>query len=252
MNWSPFQRAVLAIVVVVCVVSISVAAWAVARWGFARAGADVPGRGITVSDRAEVKAKPDVAYVTLGVVTKARDAASAAKANAEKTGAVIDAMAKLGIGKSGIKTVDYSLDPEYDYDKDPSPIVGYTASNSISLKVTQLDRIGTVVDAGIAAGANTVRTVSFDVLDKTKLRQQALAEAIKNAEGKANAIARSLGTKLGEPLSASEDISFYGSAGMNYAPLYKAAKLMPSRARTPLEPGLTKVSAQVKVVYGIR
>jgi len=251
MNWTPFQRAVLAFVVVVCVASIAVAAWGVAKWGFARAGADVPARGITVNDRAEVKAKPDVAYVTVGVVTKARDAGSAAKANASKTGAVIAAIVRLGIPKSGVKTVDYSLDPEMDYDKDPSPIVGYTASNSISVKVTELDRIGTLVDAAVAAGANTVRSVSFDVLDKTKLRQEALADAVKNAEGKARAIARALGVRLGKAVSAEEEVSFYGSAGMNYAPLYRA-KRVASVAKTPLEPGLTKVSAQVKVVYAIK
>lgn len=252
MNWSPFQRAVLAFVVVVCVVSIAVAAWGVAKWGFSRAGADVPDRGITVNDSAEVRAKPDVAYVTLGVVTKARDAGSAAKANASKTDAVIAAIVKLGIPKSGIKTVDYSLDPEMDYDKDPSPIVGYTATNSISVKLTELDRIGTLVDTAVAAGANTVRSVSFDVQDKRKLREEALAEAVKKAESKARAIAGALGVRLGSAVSASEDVSFYGSAGMNYAPLYRARHVVASVAKTPLEPGLTKVSAQVEVVYAVR
>jgi len=248
MNWTPFQRAVLGFVVVVCVVSIAVAAWGVAKWGFARASADVPGRGITVSDSAEARAKPDVAYVTLGVVTKARDAGAAARSNAAKTSAVIGAIVRLGIPKSGIKTVDYSLDPEMDYNKDPSPIVGYAATNSISVKLTELDRIGALVDTAVGAGANTVRSVSFDVQDKSKLREKAIAEAVKKAEGKAPAIAGALGVRLGKAVSASEEVSFYRLGEANYAPMGLARKV----ARTPLEPGLTKVSAQVRVVYAIQ
>lgn len=251
MNLSPAQKSLVTVVAVACVLSFAVAAWAVTAWGFSRARASAKQGGITVSDSAEVKADPDVAHVTLGVVTKNRDAGHAARVNADKTAAVVAAVVKLGLPKSGIRTVDYSLQPEYNYDKNPYPIVGYEARNSVSIKVTKLADIGKLIDAAIATGANSVQNVSFDVQDKTKLRQKALAEAVKKAESKARTIAHAMGADLGRPMSASEDVSYYQPSYSNYSYKYRKVALA-AREATPISAGKTKVSAQVKIVYSIR
>ncbi len=250
MNLSPAQKSLIVVVAVVCVLSIAVAAWAVAAWGFSRAKTNTSTRGITVSDSAEVKADPDVAYVTLGVVTKNKDAGQAARVNADKTAAIVAAVTKMGLPKSGMKTVDYSLQPEYDYNRDPSPIVGYTASNAVSIRTTELAEIGKLIDAAIRAGANNVKNVSFDVQDKTKLRQRALAEAVKKADGKARTIAEAMGARIAGPLSASEYVDFYQPSYSNYRMLREASSV--EAAPTPISAGKTKVSAQVKIVYSIK
>jgi uncharacterized protein YggE len=243
------QKALLSILVVVLALSLIAAAWGVARWGFARSSKPDVARGITVSDTAEVKVQPDTAFITFGVVVRDRVAKLAAQENARRSSAVVAAIAKAGIPKSDIKTVDYSLEPQMNWDTNPPKITGYSASNTVSVRTKDMGKIGDLIDAAIAAGANNVQGVRFDVEDKRKLRQKALVLAVKKAEGKAQAIAEALGGKLGPAISASESIDEYAPYSRNYAMAYKMSA---PEARTPISPGEASVSARVKVVYSIR
>ena len=134
------------------------------------------------------------------------------------------------------------------WEKNPPTITGYSASNTVSVRTKDMGKIGDLIDAAIAAGANNVQGVRFDVEDKRKLRQKALALAVKKAEGKAEAIAEALGGRLGPAISASESVNEYAPYSRNYEVAAKVA-VMPS---TPIAPGETSVSAQVNVVYSIR
>lgn len=248
MSLTNTQKALLSVLVVVLAISLIAAAWGVAKWGFARSSKPDAARGITVSDTAEVKVQPDTAFITFGVVVKDKVAKNAARVNAEKSSAVVAAIAKAGIPKSDIKTVDYSLEPQMSWDKNPPTITGYSASNTVNVRTKDMGKIGDLIDAAIAAGANNVQGVRFDVEDKRKLRQKALALAVKKAEGKAQAIAEALGGKLGPAISASESIDEYAHYSRNYSVM---ADMAPMRSPTPISPGETSVSAQVKVVYSI-
>lgn len=247
MTLSSTQKAILSVLVIVLLASLTVAAWGVAKWGFGRPNRAGASGGITVSDTAQVKVRPDTAFITLGVVNRDRNANAAARANAAKSTAVVAAIAKAGIPSSDIKTVDYSLDPQMNWDKNPPTITGYSASSTVSVRTKDVGKIGALIDAAIAAGANSVRGVRFDVEDKRRLRQKALALAVKKAEGKAQAIAEALGGKLGPAISASESVDEYAPYSRNYAELRPVL-----RARTPISPGETSVSAQVRVVYSVR
>lgn len=248
MTLSSTQKAVLVFLVLVLLASLTVAAWGVAKWGFARSAASDTTRGITVSDSAEVKAQPDTAFITFGVTNKSKNANVAARENAATSTSVIAAIAKAGIPKSDIKTIDYSLEPQMDWEKSPPKVVGYSASNTVSVRTKDMGKIGALIDAAIAAGANNVQGVRFDVEDKRKLRQKALALAVKKAEGKAQAIAEALGAKLGPAISASESVDEYAPYSRNY----RAKASFAASPSTPISPGETSVSAQVKVVYSVR
>jgi uncharacterized protein YggE len=202
-----------------------------------------------VSDSAQVKAQPDTAFVTFGVVSKDKNARTAARANAAKTSAVLAAITNAGIKRSDVKTIDYSLDPEVDYDKQPTVIVGYSASNTVSVRTKDLAKLGDLVDAAVSAGANNVQGVRFTIEDQRKLRQKALALAVKKAESKARAIAGALGARLGPATSASESIDEYTPYSRN---MVMARPALRAKAATPISPGEVSVSAEVKVVYSIR
>lgn len=248
MTLTSTQRTLLVVLVVVCLVSLSAASFAVARWGYVKSlKSDTP-RGITVTDSAEVKVQPDTAFIVFGVVNRDRNAQKAARDNAAKTAAVINAILKRKVPKSDIKTIDYSLEPSMDWEKNPPAITGYTASNSVRVRTKDMAAIGDLMDAAVTAGANNVRGISFDVEDKKALRRRALALAVDKAEGKAQAIAEALGSKLGPAISASESVDEYVPETRNAYVATKVARI----ASTPISPGETSVSAQVKVVYSVR
>lgn len=251
MTLSTAQKTILAILVAAALLSFTVAALAVAKWGFARSNRNETAAGITVTDSAQVKAPPDVAFVTFGLVVKNRNAKAAAQVNANRTSTVVAAVGKAGVPKADIQTIHYSIQPEQDWGSTPPKIAGYTASNSVRVRTKDLAKLGGLIDAAIAAGANNVQGISFDIEDKRALRQKALGLAVKKAENKARAIAQAVGGKLGPALSASESVNEYVPYSRND---YLDAERVASRPRmrTPVEPGETSVTAQVKVVYSIR
>ena len=206
--------------------------------------ADVETAGISVMGSGEVKAQPDIAYVTLGINTQADDAVKAARDNAEITNAVIAAVMNAGIAKSDIETTGYSVSPVMDYKKSPPSTVGYGVSNRIRLTIRDLTRVGSFIDIGVRAGANNVQGVDFSIENDTALREQALVKAIAQARTKAQAMADAAGVKLGRLISMSE-------AG-GYTPRPMLAGMVKSEAvQTPVIPGELTVSASVSMVYAI-
>jgi uncharacterized protein YggE len=201
-------------------------------------------KGITATGNAVIEAKPDIAYVSLGVVSEAKDAVSASQENARKTTAVIDAIVRSGIPRTDIKTLQYSLSPAVDYTKNPPVTRGYSASNIVRVDVKDLSKIGSLIDVAIKAGANDVQRVLFDIVNKDQYRRQALAQAAKNAQMDAEAIANALGIRLGGVVSATE------SAEYNPRPIEFGA-LKAAEVATPIVPGEVEISASATVVYAI-
>ncbi|MCE5324429.1 SIMPL domain-containing protein [bacterium] len=200
--------------------------------------------GIVVTGSGEVKAQPDIAYVTLGVNTQSGDAAKAAKDNAGITNAVIAAVMKAGIAKDDIETADYSVNPIMDYKKSPPMTVGYNVSNRVRLTIRDMTQVGSIIDIGVKAGANNVQGIDFSIEDDTTLCRQALSNAVAQAKSKANSMAEAAGVKLGRLISMSE-------AG-GYTPRPMLAGLAKSEAApTPVIPGELTVTASVTMVYAI-
>lgn len=199
--------------------------------------------GVVVTGTAEVKAQPDIAHVTFGVTTEAADANEAARTNAQRTQAVIDAIIRFGVPRANIETVQYSVNPIQDYKASPPTTVGYRVSNQVRVKLTDIPRIGALIDAAIRAGANDVQGVTFTVENDQAIRQEAIVQAIRNAQAKAKVIADTLGIRLGQVTYVSE--SFGG--------IPRPLQFGVARAdvETPIVPGQVDITATVTIAYAI-
>jgi uncharacterized protein YggE len=160
---------------------------------------------IQATGNATISVNPDVAQLTVGVQTQAASAQAAADANAAKTSAVIDALKAL-LGSTGtLQTVSYSVYPTYS--STGQTITGYNVSNTLQATTADLSLPGRLIDAANQAGATSIGSLSFGLRNPEPVKQQALAQAAKQAQAHATAIAAGLSVKTGALLSAQEAAS---------------------------------------------
>ncbi|TKJ31262.1 MAG: hypothetical protein CEE40_01785 [Chloroflexi bacterium B3_Chlor] len=213
--------------------------------GSMRAG--VEERGIMVMGEGKASAEPDLAMITIGVETRAGTANTAAEENTRRMAQVMDALQRREIADEDIQTVDYSIRAEIDWDDDERRVIGYVVSNSVRVKVRDVDQVGDVLDAVTDAGANNIHGIQFTFDDPSELREQARAEAMADARGKAEALATLAGVGLGKPRIISESFvepPFYLERAM--------AIPMEAGGGVPVSPGQLEVNVQVQVTFDIR
>jgi uncharacterized protein YggE len=196
---------------------------------------------ILVAGHGSVSAVPDRAQVSFGVVTNARTASAALRANAAEMAKVIAALKGQGIAAADIRTELVSLSTRYSQTGDA--VVGYEAANSVSVTLRRLDKVGPAIDAAVDAGANQVSGPNLARADASGLYRSALRGAIANAKAKARTIAAASGLHLRRITDVSET-----SAAPIPTPL--AAKDAGATA-TPVEPGTTLVEATVSVTFAV-
>lgn len=156
----------------------------------------------SITGRGEVEFAADAADITLGVQIDRASTAGVALSQLTKTmDAVLAAIEKSGIEKTAISTHGYSLYPQYDYVDGTSSVGGYTASQTVTITVddldTNADKVSSVITAASAAGANQVQGITFKPSNIEELKQQARLEAIQDAKSKADGLAQALGVRLG-------------------------------------------------------
>lgn len=205
---------------------------------------------VSVSGTGTVEVEPDIAYVSLGVVSRGKTAAEAQTQNA----AAFDKVKKLlsdtfKIQDKDIKTVDFSVQPQYQYKENTEPkIVAYEANHMVVVNVRDLTKVGKLVDEASKAGANRINNIRFDVENKENSEAQALEKAVANARKKAEAIAKASGRQLGIVISVTEGGSSYNPIYMN-EPLM--AKDMASAESAP-QAGQVKLSESVQVEFELK
>ncbi len=206
-----------------------------------------PKKTINVSGQSKVSASPDFATINLGVVTEGKDAKAAQEANAKSMDKVISSIKALGISKDDIITVNYSINPKYDYNKESgiSSIVGYTVNNSVNVTVRDIDLTGRVIDAAADSGVNTSSSISFGLSNYEDYYNTALKNAVLAAKKKANTMADALGVKLKAPITVNEGGSYYPIT--NYAVYDMKAEGI--NAATPIQAGSIEITASVSIVY---
>ncbi|HME61068.1 MAG TPA: SIMPL domain-containing protein [Candidatus Binatia bacterium] len=203
---------------------------------------------ITVSGDATVSAEPDQAEIDIGVVTQARTAPDATKQNAERVARVLAEIKKqLGKGDE-VKTSGYSLAPNYRYPQGGKPeIVGYTASNTLRIKTTNLSLVGRLIDSAMQAGANNVNRLVFTLQDELAAQLGALKMASAKARAKAEAVTAALGLKIVRIISVNEGERMV-------QPIYRqamAARAEAASAPTPVEPGTVEVRSTVSMTVEV-
>lgn len=202
-------------------------------------------KSIAVSGEYSVEVAPDVAYVTMSVETTAKTAEAAQKNNAEKMNNVNKKLKALGVDEKKITTSNYNVYPNYDWtEKNGRVLKGYNVSNQIKVEISDLAKVGNILDVAVKEGINEVTSVSFDVTDSVRKDEykKALKEAVKDAEEKAKAIASANGTKLNKPFEISEVSQNIINRNITYDTKMEFSG-------TPINPDDIKVSATVKVIY---
>jgi uncharacterized protein YggE len=195
---------------------------------------------VTVTGEASVAVAPDTAAIRIGVISHGKTAHEANDANAKQMTAVMSAINDSGIAARDIQTSRLSLQPQYDSGKaGPARLIGFQVTNQITVKIHAIDKLPSLLDRAIAAGANEMSGIEFMVSDQSKLLDQARAEAIADAHRKAELYAKAAGAKLGRVVAISED----GAAAPPVT--FKAV-----RARAvPVAPGEETLRASVTVSY---
>jgi len=165
-----------------------------------------PMSSIRVTGDAVVTAKPDRALIDVGVLTQEKQSQNAASQNARQLDAIMVALHKLLGADADIKTINYALNPDYQYRPlgGKSSVSSYTALNVVRVTVDDLDKVGPVIDAATQAGANHVESVRYTVRDQQVLRSQAVREAALKARANADALASALNLKITRIVSVEE------------------------------------------------
>jgi uncharacterized protein YggE len=211
-------------------------------------GYAIPADGtlLSVSASADARHAPDVATVSAGVVTQAADANSAMRANADQMQKVMAAIRAAGIADKDIQTSGINLNPNYRYaENQPPAITGYQASNTVNLKVRDLAKLGKVLDALVASGANQVNGPSFEIDQPDAVQDEARRNALAKAQARAEMYAKSLGLRVRRIVSISEGGGFQPPMPMPMVRMAMANKA----ADTEVAPGENTVSASVEVVF---
>ena len=200
---------------------------------------------LSVSSRAEARKAPDIATFSAGVVTQAADGNAALRQNAEQMNRVLAAIQAAGVADKDVQTSGISLNPQYRYEENQPPrITGYQASNTVNVKLREVAKMGKVLDALVASGANQVNGPSFGIDDPEPLYDRARLDALKAARARAETYAGALGVRVRRIVSISE-----GGAAMP-SPMPRMA-MMKAEAydSTPVAAGESSVSVNLDVVF---
>jgi len=205
-------------------------------------------RTIEVTGTSSIKADPDIAILNVGVTTNGISTTVVQSDNTKAMNKVLASIKALGVGEKDIKTVNYYMNPEYDYsdNKSSGKIVGYTLNNMVQIKVRDINKAGEVLSAAVDAGANVNNGISFSLSNAEEYYNQALANAMANAKGKADTLAKAIGVKIGVPSKVVENGSYYSPSPVsNYVRLGFAE----TSDAAPVSQGEIEVTANVTVTY---
>jgi uncharacterized protein YggE len=209
-----------------------------------------PLRTVNVSGAGSANLVPDIAYIYLGVHTEKASASEAVDENNAQTEKMIQALKDFGIAAKDIRTTNFSIWPQERYDQFTGTPTGektYVVDNTVYVTVRDLGKLGDLLDTVVAAGANTVNSIQFDVADKTEALKAARAEAVKDAAVQAKELTDAAGVKLGEVQS----ISFYDSQPY---PVFdgKGGGGAAMESAVPIQPGQLTFTVTVSVTYEIK
>ena len=207
--------------------------------------------GITVSGEGKVTGKPDVAQLTLGVSVLRPTVAAARDQAASSLTAMTNAVKADGVADKDIQTQQLNIQPEYDYSNNKQRLTGFRVTNTVSVKVRNIDSTSKVVDDAVAAGGDDTQLqgISFTIDKPDDLKQQARQLAVADAKAKAQTLASASGVSVGDAIDINEGggvqpVVYSGAA-------YDAAKSVAAPA-TPIQPGELDITIDVNITWAIK
>jgi uncharacterized protein YggE len=209
----------------------------------------IAGTRLDISATGEVTRVPDVAIITAGVVSRAATATGALQDSANRMQRVLAALKHAGVADRDIQTSNVSLNPEYRYPENQSPqLVGYTASNNVTVRFRDIRSSGRILDALVAEGANQINGPSLTVDKPETALDEARAKAIAIGRARAELYARSMGMRVVRVVVISE--SGGGYAPQPPMPMYARADM--AQAKTAIEPGEQKLSVSLNMTFELQ
>ncbi len=198
---------------------------------------------ITVTGSATISVVPDMATVSLGVTTAGDTAAAAMAANTEAVSAVIARLIVAKVADRDMQTSSLSVNPNWvqNASGDGQVIKGYIASNQLTVRIRALETTGSVLDAAVTDGANTLNGVTFGLQDQRPTEDAARQQAVADAVARATLLATAAGEKLGPVESITEDGA--------QQPFPMATFSKADAAAVPVAAGEVGVSASVTIVW---
>lgn len=195
---------------------------------------------------------PDVVYITIGVNTQKSNASEAVTLNKEQTTAVIQAIRDGGVEEKDIRTNNFSIwsNPQYDEFGQLNGQVTYVVDNTVNVTVRDLDKLGDLLDSAITAGANSIYSIQFDVEDKDAAIEEARTQAVAKAQAQAQALADAAGVSLGDI----QYISYYegGASPYFYGGKGGGGGGVSEAVAVPIQPGQLAVTVTVNMTYVIK
>jgi uncharacterized protein len=199
---------------------------------------------ITVTGEGIVQTQPDQATISLGVTTNGDTAAKALADNNAALTMVLGRLKSAGVADADLQTSNLSLSPNYTgYDSGSTPtIAGYIATNMLDVRVRDLAGLGTILDAAVTDGANTINGITFGLAESTAVMNDARTAAVADAKARAEVLATAAGAKLGKLVSVTETGIYPGPA-----PMFRQA----ADSGVPIQSGQIGMTSNVTVTYEI-
>ncbi|CAN5885164.1 SIMPL domain-containing protein [soil metagenome] len=213
-------------------------------------------RTLTVSGQGKLSAAPDVAEISVGVVSEAPMARNALSANNEAMATLQGVLKERGVAAKDIQTTNISVSPRYAQPPRPQPgqlqeeftqrIIGYQVTNTVQITARDIANLGPLLDAVVTAGANQMYGIGFRIEESQKLLDEARKRAMADARRKAELFAGEAGLVLDRPLRISE------SSGIDPPRPMVGTRMMMAEASVPVAAGEQELSVSVQVVYELK
>jgi len=209
----------------------------------------IAGTRLDVSATGEVTRVPDVAIISAGVVSRSTTATGALQDTANRMSRVLAALKRAGIEDRDIQTSNVGLNPEYRYvENQPPQLVGYTASNTVTVRFRDIRNSGKILDALVAQGSNQINGPTLTVDKPESALDEARAKAIAIGRARAELYARSLGLRVVRVVSVNESGGSYPVPPP--MPMYARADM--AQAKTSIEPGEQKLQVNLAMTFELQ
>lgn len=210
---------------------------------------DAGTRTITVTGLGTAYGAPDIVTVGLGVEAVNSDIKAAMDDTTARMNAVMQTLQDNGIAREDIRTEHFSIYQEYNGPMGPdgqNQARNYRVSNGVTLTVREVGRVSEILAAAVEAGANMVNYIQFNIEDRAALQDEARANAVENAQARAEHLAGLLGLAVGEPLEIVENSDIYGPVGMG-----GGGGVAYAQAAPPISEGQLSVNMAVEITFAL-
>jgi hypothetical protein len=211
--------------------------------------APIAGTRLEVSATGEATRVPDVAIISAGVVTRQPTATAAIQDNAAQMERVLAALKRAGIADRDVQTSSINLNPEYRYQENrPPQLVGYTASNQVSIRFRDIRNTGKILDVLVAEGANQINGPTLTIDKPEAALDEARLSALATGRARAEIYARALGKRVARIVSVSES----GGSFPVTPPMPVMMEARVGNADTKIVPGEQKLQVSLSIVFDLQ